>query len=306
MVVRRRPGHRLRDGSADHSSRPKSCDSKRPPHTKAGLLAWILEINLDTTLPLVLLAVAPFCGLFVAGPTARRSAWERRTPACRCRLALGDGRRLPVDVDRRQRVDRVLRRGCQARSAVRRFAACLSRRIQLSLPGEDVPGGQALVPELAADARTLRSDARRERRPLCQPLFPRRRTVDRAVSGDRPSLLGRVAGRGFGGVFHLLGGTRAGRQRRRPDGGSFDRSFTGNGTLQQPASLARTDDGRSRTFPVCLFAIHADGPIERRLLGRLRTELRHALPSDDGGRLRPSLRPVVRLALCERPRERPA
>ena len=46
-------------------------------------------------------------------------------------------------------------------------------------------------------------------------------------------------------------------------------------------------------FLVLPSAIPADGPRERRLLGRLQTELRDALPSDDRRRFRASVRPLV-------------
>ena len=120
--------------------------------TKVGLLAWIFEINLDTTLPFVLLLIVPALWFI-------RSRQGRADP-----VADFEGAATPLGGRRSERLAWALAIVCaltsilppaawiasqpvggKLRTAFRRSTSRISRRVQLSVSGEDVSGGVCVV-----------------------------------------------------------------------------------------------------------------------------------------------------------------
>src|SRR5262249_11242048 len=147
-----------------------------------------------------------------------------------------------------------------------------------------------------ATSRAVRPDARGQRRTICEPLLSRRWCLDRTVLGSGTSLLGTSACRSSGGVLHVLGRSRVSRQSSRADGRIADRAFPRCGDFRQPPFVASAYDRGAHLISVHVSAIHANRPRTGRVFGGLRTELRHAVPPDDGRRLWFAVR---RLALME-------
>ena len=151
-----------------------------------------------------------------------------------------------------------------------------------------------------AIAGAVQSDARIERGTLCQPIFSWRRAVDRSVSRSGPSVLGQWLAGGLTAFFVFWAGRELAGNRVAFAAGLLTALSPGmaifcNLLLSHGPTMAAL-----AVFLFCMLRFMRTGRAPRRALGRVWTDLRHALPTHDRGRLRSAVRRLVRVAAPRR------